>query len=248
MTNYINDPQITLIRKLLKKAEGAARLGTPAGDIEANLFNEHAAVLIAKHGVDQALLAEKGEIQDAIISKMIPILGTYAMDRRVLLGHIILAFGAKAVIIPNHRVGTYQGKTYTIHVFAYESDMNRIEFLFEMLQPQMLLGAAAAYVPYYDNVRAFRKSWMSGFAAAVYNRLKRNETKAAADAGVGTDLVLFNRSAAVERAHDEAYPKLGAPTTRKLAGSGRSQGYAAGTRASLGDNELVGNRAAAIAG
>lgn len=246
MSDFDTNPMISKIRKLLKLAESAAALGTPEGDAEAGSANDKATELMAKYGVDQALLANRGEIKDNVTSKKIQIFGNYAMDRRVLLGHIISALGGKGVIFTNHRPGTYRGVTYTMHVFAFESDMNRIEFLFSLLSTQMLVGAAAARPQYWENKRSFRKSWMTGFAMAIYNRLDRSEKQAVSNAEPGTALVLFNRSAAVTRAQDEEYGKLGSATTRKLAGSGRNQGYAAGQRASLGDNQLGGSRQALV--
>lgn len=245
MTSFNNDPMIGKIRKLLKQAESAVKNGNKA---EAEAYNSKASELIAKHGVDQALLAEKGEIQDAIVSMMFDINGEFSMDRRVLLTHIIKAMGGSAVIISSHRPGTYQSKDYTVHAFAYQSDMNRIQFLYEILTSQMLLGSAVA-ARNVEKKRSFRKSWMLGFSYAIYVRLKKDEEVAVAAAGTGTDVVLYNRSLAVEQAQCVEYPELGKPVERKLGSSGRAQGYMAGKRASLGDNELDNNsRRPAIVG
>ncbi len=237
------DPMINRVRKLLKLAESAAKIGSQA---EADTFNEKAMALIAAHGVDQALLAEKGEIQDALVNKIIPIKDVYTLDRLGLLFAIVRGVGAKALYIKRRRSGTQQSYSYVMHVFAYQSDLDRIEFLFEMLQPQMLFGAAAARVPLRENARSYRKSWMTGFSAAIEERLKRNQKQAVTEAGTGTDLVLFDRSKAVEVAYTTRYPKT-VSTSRSLNGSGRSQGYAAGQRASFGNNNIGGSRVA-IAG
>lgn len=249
MSKFSDDPMINKIRNLLKKAESLSKMTDENSKHEAEACNEKAAELIVKHGIDQALLAEAGKIEDPIVSKRIEILDNYARDRHGLLSQIVNAFGAKAVVHSNHKYGTVQGKTYTFHVFAHESDMNRIEFVYELLQPQMIFGAMAAPVPYYDTARSFRKSWMTGFSAAIYNRLKRHEKQVVAESesSTGTALVLVNRSGAVEKAYQTAYPKLGTVKPRKLRGSGRSQGYAAGQRASLGDNELGDNSRRALA-
>lgn len=244
MSNFADDPMIVKIRGLLKKAASAAEQGTPEGDNEADAYNEMAAKLIAKYGIDQALLAERGEVKDPIVNKLIKIADGYALDRRSLLFAIVRGLGAQAVYIKRRRPGTQQSYSYTMHVFAYQSDLNRIELLFELLQPQMLLGAAAAQVPWYENARSYRKSWMSGFAMAITARLKRTEKEAAADAGTGTDLVLYDRSKAVKQSYTEAYPKTHS-TQRYLNGSGQSQGYAAGQRANL-DNRIGGSRPALV--
>ena len=243
MSNFDNDPMILKVKALLMKAESAAELGNQA---EADAYNEKAAALIAKYGVDQALLAESGEIVDKITSKKIGIPQNYAMDKRFLLACITLALGGKMVVLSARRTGTCQSYAYTAHIFAYESDLERIEFLFDLLSNQMVLGAAGAHIPPWENKRSFRKSWMSGFSQAIYHRLQRNTAQAAANAGTGTDLVLFNRNTAVARVHDDTYPVLGKATARNLVGSGRDQGYAAGQRASLGGNSVTGGRRALV--
>jgi len=243
---FNDDPTIIRIRALLKKAESAAKQGTPEGDNEANAYNEMAAKFIAKYGVDQALLAERGEIRDVITNKRTRITDNYSYDKRVLFNMIVKSLGGQVVFIQSRRPGTQQSYTLTAHVFAYETDMERMEFLFELLQPQMLLGAAAAQAPYWESARSFRKSWMSGFAAAIGERLKRTQKEAAAEAGAGTDLVLFDRSKAVKFDFDLAHdPKTITTQARSLNGSGRSQGFAAGQKASLG-NAVGGGRRAIV--
>lgn len=243
MSDFANDPTIRRVRALLKKAESLAKMGDLNSDTEAEACNEMAAKLIAKYGIDQALLAERGEIKDVIINKLIELTGDYIIDKRVLLNNIVKALGAQAIFLRARRPGTVQSYKLTAHVFAYETDMDRIEFLFDLLQPQMFLGAVAAQVPYGENARSFRKSWMSGFVSAIAGRLKRTHKEAAAEAGVGTDLVLFDRSSAVELEYNLIHdPKsVVMAGARRLSGSGRSQGYAAGRRANIG-NTVGGGR------
>lgn len=246
---FDNDPQIRRISALLKKAESLVRMGDENSQREADACNEMAAKLISKHNIDQAMLAAKGEIEDAIISKYIRMSDGYTIDKKVLLNSIIKALKAQVVFIKTRRPGTEQSYKYVAHVFAYERDLERIEFLFEMLQPQMLLGAAAAQAPYWENKRSFRKSWMLGFSAAIKERLQRTQTEATAEAGAGTDLVLFDRSQAVKQSFDIAHPPKGiSRTPRSLQGSGLSQGYVAGQKASFGDNQLGNSRRALSAG
>lgn len=241
---FSNDPTIRRIRGLLNQAKSAASLGNQD---EANAFNEKASALIAKYGVDQANLADKGQISDPIITKMFSIPTNYAMDQRVLLSWIVRALGCKSAVLRQPRPGTWQSYTYSVHVFAHQSDMDRIGFLFELLAPQMILGAASARCPSWENARSFRKSWMQGFASAIYNRLQRTQKEAVAEASTGTDLVLLKRDKAVEVKFTQSYPSLRS-VPRTLQGSGREQGYAAGQRANMGTSVTNGSRAAAIAG
>ncbi|HEY6019075.1 MAG TPA: DUF2786 domain-containing protein [Candidatus Paceibacterota bacterium] len=243
MSNFATDPMIEKIRKILKKAESAARIGNQE---EADSANEMAAKLIAKYGVDQALLASKGEVQDVLSTLYIELTGNFVADKRTLLFSITEGLGAKSIFIKRRRPGTVQSYSYIAHIFAFESDLRRIEFLYDMLVNQMLVGAAVAKVPTYESARSYRKSWMYGFADAIRNRLQRNETKAAVEAGAGTDLVLFDRKTAVEARFEFAYPsKDRVSLTRRLSGSGRSDGYAEGQRANLGNN-VGGSRRALV--
>ncbi len=267
-TDFENDPTIIKIRKMLKKAEAAAKLGTPEGDNEASLANEMAARWITKHSIDQALLVESGEIQDAIVNKRIPVTEGYAMDKRVLLNAIVMALGCQVVFIRMRRANTRQSYTYTAHIFAYESDMKRIEFLYELLLPQMLLGAAAAPVPRWETARSYRKSWMNGFTVAIRQRLERTREEAMVEAdnaltsaereaieakrpktygkgsskrSTSTELVLATRDESVHQAYKAAHPKT-VTSGRSLGGSGHSAGRKAGERASLGENNIGGKR------
>lgn len=234
MSNFNRDPKIELIRRLLAQAESAAKIGNEA---EAESFNNKATQLISKYGVDQALLAAKGEIQDAIISRYMRISDNYAMDKRSLLNAIVHGLGAQVIFVLSLRPGTAQSYSYTGHVFAYEGDLERIELLYDLLSSQMLFGAAAAQVPSWESARSYRKSWMSGFAEAIRLRLMRTEKEAATDAGVGTDLVLFDRNTAVKLEFDLAHdPKKTKFVGRHLGGSGREDGYKAGKQANMGNN------------
>jgi hypothetical protein len=108
---------------------------------------------------------------------------------------------------------------------------------------------AAEYVPYGDNVAAYRRSWHAGYTHAIGRRLYAAEARAQADAthaqtntagsGRSVALVLADRSVAVTAARDAAYPKLGKARTRQLSGSGTRDSYAAGQRADLGGTRIA---------
>jgi len=100
-------------------------------------------------------------------------------------------------------------------------------------------------------VRACRRSWLLGFTSAVISRVRAAEERAAREAGrtdpagdgPSMEVVLADRSLAVRRNCEEAYP-----VTRKLritySGNGYSSGYAEGERADIGSKRLrPGNRA-----
>ena len=139
-----------------------------------------------------------------------------------------------------------------MHVFGYQSDLERAEMLYTSLLVQMAHGLVAAVVPATArSVRAWRRSWLLGFTSAVISRVRAAEERAAREAGrtdpagdgPSTAVVLADRSLVVRRHCEEAYP-----VTRKLritySGNGYRSGYAEGERADIGGKRLrPGNRA-----
>ena len=207
------------VRKLLAKAEDPAC--TPA---EAAAFTAKATELIAKYGVDQALLA--GARPDPVGDRIVTVEPPYARDKAGLLATVALAMRCRVVHLD--RRGTTRS-----HLFGHAADLERVELLFTSLLVQAAHGLAAAAVPWGEHPAAFRRSWLVGFTEAIRARLRESEGAAAA-AVPGAELVLVDRTALVERRRDEVYPRLARPGPRRLRGSGRNQGYAEGRRANLG--------------
>src|SRR6202167_2734556 len=106
-----------------------------------------------------------------------------------------------------------------LHVFGYSSDLERAEILFTSLLVQMARALAQQVVPAYGNsAKAWRRSWMLGYCAAVVARVRAAEEAAVASAG-GDDaaaadgatsaaLVLADRSLTVRLQVSAAYPRL----------------------------------------
>ena len=60
-----------------------------------------------------------------------------------------------------------------LHVFGYSSDLERAEILFTSLLVQMARPLAKQAVPAYGNsAKAWRRSWMLGYCAAVVARVR----------------------------------------------------------------------------
>lgn len=246
MSEPISAARLEMIRKLLAKAESPA-----CTEAERDSINEKVTELIAKYGVETAELYAKGEIRENVIGKHFLVDGNYKMDKKVLMGVLVDALGIKGVVIQQGWKGEYgiPGKpiAYLFHVFAFESDMQRLEILYNSLSLQMLLGAAAARPPAWsrENLRSYRKSWMTGFAHAIGQRLRRAQKRATEEAAPGTDLVLFDRSKLVEAACDTEYPKVSKAVVKRTGrGSGAAAGYDAGMRASLSETQIGGLRVA----
>lgn len=222
------------IRKILAKAEHPS-----CPPHEADALNEMAATLIAKYGIDMALLAERMPESARIVGDRVVVVDApYARDKCNLLARVASALRCQCV--QRQGVGPDGGSQWSIHLFGHAADLARVELLYTSLLVQTAIGLArdgAVALPGED-LRAFRRSWLAGFAAVVGERLREAELLAAktADNGPGRSvaLVLADRSAEVDAAVKERYPRLGNARRRQLSGSGFRSGRASGARADLG--------------
>jgi hypothetical protein len=220
----------------------------------AEAYNGKASELLAQYGIDAALIAAKEPTSDQAIDKIITIDAPYARDKQSLLLAVASPLRCKTVRITGRR-------TAQTHLFGMASDVERVELLYTSLLVQASLGLATARpsTPWED-VRAFRRTWMSGFSGTVRDRLWVAERKAQREAEtreepttVGGDtsvaLVLADRTSLVEAAYDAAYPKESVTMGRgrRLSGSGYGAGREAGKRADLGGTRLGGGSRRAVA-
>ncbi len=234
------------VRKLLAKAEDAGC--TPS---EAEALTAKAAELMARYGIDRALLGlrDPGR-RDAVTSKWITVETPYALSRASLVFAIARPLRVYAI---RTRERCYDGKNryvYRMHLFGYEADLIRVEILYTSLLLQAANAMKDLVTPAGRDKGAFRESWLQGFAWGVSARLQRAEEKAAGDAEAegtpGVALVLADRFALVTREAEKAYPDLKAGKARKLKGGGEWDGYDAGLKADVGQ-QRVGSERAAIA-
>jgi hypothetical protein len=221
------------VRKLLAKAEDPGC--TPA---EAAALNDKAAELIAKYGVDRALLAAASPEVDPVGDRVIVVDPPYALDKAGLLAAVSAALRCRSVRQKVWAAGQY---SYRMHLFGCQSDLERTDLLYTSLLVQASYGLAAAHPPPWEPVATFRRSWLLGFTEAVARRLRDAERRASAaapSAGLSMELVLADRGDRVARRVAEVYPRLSMSAPRRLAGSGAGDGFAAGQRADLGGTRL----------
>lgn len=236
------------IRKLLAKAEDPAC--TPA---EAEAFTAKAADLIAKYGIDAALVAASAPTAEVVGDRVIVVDAPYAQEKLTLLGWTAQALRCQSITRTRYRDGR---KVLSVHLFGFAADLDRTELLYTSLLMQAAHALAVTDVPSWENPGAFRRSWYHGYAAAVYWRLTAAERRAAqtaaqsrtVEAGPSVALVLADRSALVTQALADAYPTLGTARPRRLTGSGQRDGYTAGQRANLGGTSLTQSRPATAIG
>jgi len=231
------DLMLEKIRKLLAKAEDPGC--TPA---EAAALNDKAAELIAKYGVDHALLAAAEPERDPVGDRVVAVPPPYALDKIGLLATIAGALRCRSV-----KRGLLDGRRATpaVHLFGCASDLERVELLFTSLLVQAAYGMAATPVPPRESPAAFRRSWLAGFTYAVGERLRQAEQRATqhADAaptsGPSVALVLADRWDRVDQRLSEVYPGLRRASPRRLRGSGGRHGYAAGQQVDLGGTRVA---------
>jgi hypothetical protein len=234
VTTEAGDALLARVRKLLAKAEDPGV--TPA---EAQALTSKAAALMAKYGIGRALLAAERPETDQPADRVIEVDNPWARVQAHLLCGLASALRCQCVILPRTGPGS------RIHMFGFASDLDRADVLYTSLLVQMWQGLAAAQVPAWSrNPRAWRRSWLLGFAAAVVSRIRAAEQEAAAraattSAGFGdrTALVLADRSQVIRRHVEQAYPVT--RTSRvSYSGSGYGAGYRQGQRADIGTTRL----------
>lgn len=238
MTDPQDDPRLRRIRLLLAQAEDPGC--TPE---EAEAFNAKAAELIARYGIDQALLASSDSSHDGVVNQVMILDDPYAKGKASLLVNV--ARPLRVQVIFNIGVSR-QIKGFRVHVFGHQSDVKRVEILFHSLLVQASIGLTQEHPggqrsP--SQVAAFRRDWMAGFGNTVRERLQAAENRATRDAvhegSPGVELVLFDRNKAVAQAVGEAYPELGKTHGRRVRNSDAwHAGAAAGSTADLGQARL----------
>jgi hypothetical protein len=230
------------VRKLLAKAEAA---GVTRAESEA--LTAKAAELMARYGIDRALLAAARPETDQPADRVIEIPNPWARVQAHLLCGLASAMRCQCVVLPTCTPGS------RIHVFGFASDIERADVLYTSLLVQMWQGLASTDVPAWSrSPRAWRRSWLLGFVTAVVSRVREAEQQAAAQAtapaaasGSRAALVLADRRLVVKSAIDQAYP-LTRKTRLTYSGSGYGTGYAKGEQADLGGPRLPGTDTRAL--
>jgi hypothetical protein len=230
------------VRKLLAKAEDEGC--SPA---EAEALTAKAAELMARYGIDRALLGALHPETDKPADRVFTLVNPWGDVKRHLLAGLALALRCQCV-----QTRSEQGTR--LHVFGYASDLERADILFTSLLVQMARALAGQPVPGYGGeARAWRRSWMLGYAAAVVARVRAAEEAAVASApkpadgggGQSAALVLADRSLVVRRQVAAAYPRL-RKTRVTYSGGGYGDGYREGQKADIGGAKLRSRSAGAL--
>ncbi|MEV7787977.1 DUF2786 domain-containing protein [Streptomyces sp. NPDC088106] len=211
------------IRALLAKAEAT---GFPD---EAEALSAKAQELMARHSVDEALLAAREPSAETPGACRIGVEPPYEQAKAVLLDAVAGANRCRAVW--NEPLGFST-------VVGFASDLEAVELLYTSLLVQAttaMTGAEAAQrAGGRKRTKTFRQSFLAAYAHRVGTRLA-----AAAETRVSDDLlpVLASRAVAVADRADRLFPET---TTTRLRGVHDAAGWEQGSRAA--DDAQVGTR------
>jgi len=237
MTTEAPDKLLDRVRKLLAKAEAE---GVTAE--EAQALTAKAAELMAKYGIDRALLAAQRPETDRPDNRIVEIYNPWARVQAHLLCGLAAALRCQCILLPA-KAGQ------RVHLFGYASDIERADVLYTSVLIQMWHGLATAAVPAWsDSPRAWRRSWLLGYAAAVTAKVRAAEQGAERDAATAPGdgrsraaLVLADRSMVIRRNVAQAYPVTRSARVT-YTGSGYGAGYAQGKRADIGTGRITQRR------
>ena len=240
----MRDDLLDRVRKLLAKAEDEGC--SPA---EAEALTAKAAELMARYGIDRALLGAIRPETDRPADRVFTLVNPWGDVKRQLLAGLATALRCQCV-------QTRSPDGTRLHIFGYTSDLERADILFTSLLVQMARALAGEAVPGAGGeARAWRRSWMLGYCAAVVARVRAAEEAAVASAsgaspsaetgGQRAALVLADRSLVVRRQVAAAYPRL-RKTRVTYSGNGYGAGYREGQRADIGGAKLRSRPAGAL--
>lgn len=228
------------IRKLLRLAERAATPG------EAEAATRAAERLMTKWGIEQAMLGDTAEKQEAIVTKYTaPFPKAFIKPRGAIANGVVIGMGNMKAWL--------SGFDNSMGVMGFESDVDRaLAYI-----PSILLQADHALNHWwrsYDyrtilsaaEAKRAKRNFLFAFGSEVRRRLEemRREEVVVSDetATKSTALVLADRGALVEQEF-QATMAAGMRQGRAVKGSrhGLSEGRAAGARARLGGDALGGS-------
>ncbi|WP_190016950.1 DUF2786 domain-containing protein [Streptomyces lucensis] len=214
---------LTRIRALLAKAEAT---GYPE---EAEALSAKAQELMARHSVDEALLAARAPAPDAPGACRIGIEPPYEHAKAVLLD---------AVAGANHCRAVWNEALGFSTVVGFEADLEAVELLHTSLLVQathaMTRAEAAQRAGGRKRTKTFRQSFLAAYAHRVGDRLA---TAAGTQATEDLLPVLATRAIAVTGRLERMFPQT---TTTRLRGVTDAAGWAEGAAAA--DRAQVENR------
>lgn len=248
----MNSKKLELIRQLLAKAEST----TPE---EAEALTEAAAALMARHGIDEAMIAasDPGVRREQIVSRDYFASGQYARAVGIIAQYVVNAFPAQKMVITAPAREYIDGRTVRgerITVVGFESEVDHTIFLLASLNVQAMTALNAWWktVSYRGRLSASekfleRRQFLFAFGAEVGKKIEEAVAVARrdveAETGSSTALVLADRSAEVASEYRRMFPRVKNTGRRLRTGSMNAEGAGreAGRAADIG-SKGVGQR------
>ena len=210
------DKMLLRIRSLLAKAESTE---FPA---EADALTAKAQDLMTRHAIDEALVRAQHAGSSTVAALRIVLEPPYTKEKAVLL-HVV----AKA----NHSTAIWNDWAEFVTVIGAQADVDHIDMLFTSLLVQATRAMTVAGEAAGPESRSigFRKSFLSGYAVALGERL--NEAAHDAEESYGASLlpVLAAQQEAIREEVDRLFPRL--RPGRQGASSFDARGWTAGQAA-----------------
>lgn len=237
----LSDDVLAKVKAILRQAEDPA-----ATKAEAEAFLQKATAMMAKYGIEQAMLQGDNPTREQPADCVFEVASPWMGECKRLLSAIAYAMRCHP-IYPGGKANKHR-----VHVFGFASDLHSVEVLYASLRLQMLQGAERAdarHRPPGELPRAYKASWMLGFIRAVALRIGEAERAAWQDSeharaeaaatdpsaqGCSVALVLADRTTEVEAEVASHYPKVGKVRRTRFTGSGYRQGHVDGQQADIG--------------
>lgn len=213
--HHVDAKTLRTVRQLLAKAESTT---FPA---EAETFTAAAQKLMARHSIDQAMLAAAAAAEhpgggalggaDGPLSRRLWIDTPYVREKVALVAQVADA---------NHARTVWQKELDVVTVMGHEADLDAVELLFTSLLVQAtraMQQEGKRVTAWGDSrTRSFRKSFLAAYAMRIGERLQeasRAETEQASDElarqGRGALVpVLAARDAAVQAYAEQEFPRV----------------------------------------
>lgn len=238
------NPQLTKIRALMAKAEDPA-----ATKEEAEAFFAKATALMAKYGIERAMLAASDPNRDKIGHRSLLIEGVLVEERQLMAALIAKAVSVEPILNKVRKPGSKRF-TYLVELYGFESDIERVEMLYTSLSLQASNFLRTVSPPLWDATApaTYRKRWFRGFGNEVVARLKDAEARAKGEAeakhGTSVALVLASRAELAAKAADDSGLKTGEYKPRTRMTDAFAAGRRAGRTADIGAKRIAGGRRA----
>lgn len=228
------------VQKLLNQA--ADQEGTPEGDT----FYAKAFDLMARYGFEEHDLSSPGAAPGELRSRVYEFSGAYTDMQMHLLSCIAAGLHSVALGVRQPRATAVTAAT----VYGVSRHVERIDLLFSLLKPRMIALAmnlrAEAAGPPLTSLVARRRSFMQGYATAIFQRLQQAEARVE-DSQPGYGLALIDDAARARDYMEEELARSDAflsrrRSRRRLDAAAYAAGGAEASRADLGQRRFSSRR------